>query len=358
MKVLDKYLFKEMVFPFLYGFLIILILVWGNIVYSYLNLIVSRISEWYLVLNFLICKLPSCVLISLAAGGIFGVSIGLNRIIKDSEMVALRSAGITSGRIFLSLMIFGIFITLVGYLFQEIIVVRAEDKSFNILQTLYSIPGDIPIEPDVFVKTDQYSIYINSIERNTKEVIYHQVQLYRLNSGYPTIINAKEAIENNGYWFLKDGFCTSFNKDGSPNTVTTFKTLKLEISSDIFSLITAPIEEEKALSSKQLYEEIKTRSKAGQNTRDLELEYYFKLAFPLSTLFILFCLIPLCLMIPMKNGAVGMVLGIIIFFIYWNIMWFSRILGETGGLPPAPAGFSIVIIFGIAGVILSGIIYK
>ena len=358
MKVLDKYLFKEMFFPFLYGFLIILILVWGNIVYSYLNLIVSRINEWYLVLNFLICKIPSCVLISLAAGGIFGVSIGLNRIIKDREMVAIRSAGITSFRIFISIMIFGLFITFIGYLFQEIIVVKAEDKGVQILKTLYSTPGDLPIEPDVFIKTDRYSIYISSVERKGDEVIYHNVQLFRLNSSYPAIINAKEAIENNGYWLLKNGFSSSFNSDGSPNIVSSFKTLKIDINNDIFSKITNPIDEEKSLSSKELYDLIKDRSQAGLNTKDLELEYNFKLAFPLSTLVILFCLVPLCLMIPMKNGAVGMVLGIVVFFIYWNIMWFSRVLGETGGLSPILSGWSIVIIFGIAGAILSFMIYR
>ncbi len=358
MKLLDKYLFKEMTYPFLYGFLIILILVWGNIVYSYLNLIVSRINEWYLVLNFLLCKIPSCVLISLAAGGIFGVSIGLNRVIKDSEMVAIKSAGITSFRIFMSIMIFGVFITIIGYIFQEIIVVRAEDKGAKILKTLYSIPGDIPIEPDVFVRCDQYSVYVNSIERENNSIIYHNVQLYKLTPSYPTVINAKEAKEQGGYWLLKDGFTASFNQDGSPSIVSTFKTLKLDIRSDVFSKITNPIEEEKALSSKALIKEIRSRSQAGLNTKDLVLELYFKLAFPLSTLVILFCLVPLCLMIPMKNGAVGMVLGIIVFFVYWNIMWFSRILGETGGLSPFLAGFSIVIIFGIAGAILSGIIYR
>lgn len=358
MKILDKYLFKEMIFPFIYGFLIILILVWGNIVYSYLNLIVSRINEWYLVLNFLFCKIPSCVLISLAAGGIFGVSIGLNRINKDSEMIAIKSGGISSIRIFSSILIFGVFITLVGYLFQELIIVKAEDKGRDILNTLYSIPGDLPIEPDLFLKADDYSIYIGSIERENDEIVYHNLELYKLNGLYPTIITSKEAIENNGYFLLKNGSTVSFDDKGSPNTIVHFKTLKLQISSDVLSNIANPIDEVKSLSSGQLIKEINLRKSAGIDKKDLELELNFKLAFPLSTLVILFCLVPLCLILPMKNNSIGMILGIIIFFIYWNIMWFARILGETGGLNPILAGWSIVIIFGVIGSILTCYIIK
>ncbi|MBQ0104947.1 MAG: LptF/LptG family permease, partial [Armatimonadetes bacterium] len=356
MKILDKYLLREMTFPFIYGFLIILILVWGNIVYSYLNLIVSRINEWYLVLNFLVCKIPSCMLVSLAAGAIFGVSIGLNRITKDSEMVALRSGGISTSRIFISVMIFGLCITVLGYFFQEIVSVQAEKSSQKILNTLYSIPGDLPIEPDIFVKSDDYTVYVGSVERNDTDVIYHNVELYKISNVYPIIITADYASENNGSWLLHNGWVLKFNSDGSPKILTDFKLMKIKISENIYSEITNPLTEAKNLGTMELYREIQAKREVSLNTRDLELEFNFKLAFPLSTLVILFCLVPLCLMVPMKNGAVGMVLGIIIFFIYWNIMWFSRILGETGGLSPVLAGWSIVIIFTVAGLILSFIL--
>lgn len=358
MKILDRYLFKEMIFPFIYGFLIILILVWGNIVYSYLTLIVTRLSEWYLVLNFLLCKIPGCVLISLAAGGIFGVCIGLNRICKDSEMVALKSGGITSIRIFASLLIFGLFVSLTGYVFQEIIVVKAEEKGQNILDILYSVPGDLPIEPNLFIKTNDYSVYVGYINRENDKLIYHDVELYKLTDKFPSVVTAEYAIENHGLWLLNNGWTYSFNPDGSPNVVTNFKTLKVNIADNMFSSLTKPSDDYKSLSANELYKEIVKRKNLSMRADDLELEFNFKLAFPLSTFVILLCLVPLCLMVPMKSSAIGMVLGIVVFFIYWNIMWFARILGEAGGLSPVLAGWSIVIIFGFFGIILSFLLIK
>ena len=268
-KLLDKYLFREMVFPFLYGFLIILLLVFGNIVYSYLDLIVSRINEWYLVLSFLMCKLPSCVLISFAAGGIFAASIGINRMVKDSELVIIKNSGVSDFRIFGSIMVFAVLLTMVAYLFQEVIVVKAEEKSESILNTLYSIPGDLPIEPNIFIKTADYAVYVNSIVRTNSGVVYNKVQLYRLNRDFPTIINAKLAKENNGYWTLEDGYSCNFNSDGSPNIVAKFKTLKIDISDSVFAQITSPIKDAKILSARELYNQIKIRKASGMNIDDL-----------------------------------------------------------------------------------------
>ena len=45
-------------------------------------------------------------------------------------------------------------------------------------------------------------------------------------------------------------------------------------------------------------------------------------------------------------------IGIIVLFFYWNVILFSRVLGETGGLSPVIAGWSEVIIFSALGALL------
>ena len=139
MKILDRYLLKEMGYPFLYGFLIILLLVFGNIVYSNLNLIVSRLNQWYLVTIYLACTIPNSMLISLPAGAIFGSSIALLRMQRESELTAIRVSGVPNQRLFASIMIFGVIITFIGYFFQEVIVIKAQAKAHETLNTLFSV---------------------------------------------------------------------------------------------------------------------------------------------------------------------------------------------------------------------------
>ena len=48
----------------------------------------------------------------------------------------------------------------------------------------------------------------------------------------------------------------------------------------------------------------------------------------------------------------GVLIGMVVLFFYWNVILFSRVLGETGGLSPILAGWSEVIIFSVLGAIL------
>ncbi|MBQ9359063.1 MAG: LptF/LptG family permease [Abditibacteriota bacterium] len=354
MRLSDKYILKEMTAPFFLGFFLILVLVFGNIVYANLNLIVSRLSQWRLVSCYLLCKLPNCILMSLPAGAIFGTCMSLGRLSRENELTALRIAGIGSVKIIRSVICFGLLLTLAGYLFQEFGVVRSELAADNLMKRIYSVPGDLPIEPDMFVKSGDYCIRVRNIERKDGEIIYHRVMLYRLNwsADYPALITAGRAVERSGVWLLEKGNSYVFDKDGLPLTITSFEKLRLNMDSSVFASLTGVRRENSSYSCLQLREKVREYRKAGIKPGDIELEYAFKQAFPVSSLAILLCVAPLCLRLPRKSAGSSLVVGIGVFFIYWNIMWFSRVLGQTGGLDPYLAGWSIAICFGVAGAIL------
>ncbi|MBP5274736.1 MAG: LptF/LptG family permease [Abditibacteriota bacterium] len=354
MRLLDKYLLKETLAPFFLGFFLILILVFGNIVYSNLNLIVSRLSQWRPVSCYLLCKLPGCILMSLPAGAIFGACMGLGRLSGENELTAIRIAGVPSARIFAAVMCFGALLTVAGYMFQELIIVRSERAAENILKKIYSVPGDLPIEPDVFVKSGDYCIRVRNIERSGGRLLYRKVLLYSLSwtNDFPALITADSAEERSGVWILRNGTAYTFDKKGLPATCAAFETFSLDIDSSVFSSIINAPKENSAYSGLQLRRKVAEYKKAGIKPGDLELEYAFKQAFPLSSVAILFCLVPLCLRISPKSAGNSLVLGICVFFVYWNIMWFARVLGQTGGINPYIAGWSIVICFSAAGLLL------
>ena len=83
-----------------------------------------------------------------------------------------------------------------------------------------------------------------------------------------------------------------------------------------------------------------------------QLEYGYKLAIPLSSLVLMLCVAPLSIRFGRGGGFMGVLIGIVVLFFYWNVILFSRVLGETGGLPPLLAGWSEVIIFSAIGVLL------
>ena len=82
----------------------------------------------------------------------------------------------------------------------------------------------------------------------------------------------------------------------------------------------------------------------GQQARSYNVELNFKLALPLCSLVLLFCVAPLSLKSGKSGSFMGMLIGIMVLFFYWNVFVFSRKLAETGALNPFLAGWSEVII--------------
>ena len=87
-------------------------------------------------------------------------------------------------------------------------------------------------------------------------------------------------------------------------------------------------------------------------TENWRTNYHFKLSIPLSCFLIMLCVAPLCLKYGRTGGFMGVLIGILVLALYWNIIVFGKALGTAGILPPIVAGWSEVAVFIIAGAYL------
>jgi lipopolysaccharide export system permease protein len=353
MKSLDKYIFKEMIVPYLAGFSIILVLLIGNIIYNNIDLIVSQIDRWPLVCNYILLQIPQYILLALPAGALFGASLALNRLSRDSEITVMRMAGISLKRIFVPIIIMGLMTSIVSYIFQEQIIVRAQKKSDEIIQKLWTDTGTPPIQQNVFFQVDKYFFYINSIQTSGSKTTLRNIMIYEPSEsgGFPTLTTAKSAYMKHRVWYLTDGNLFRIDDNGFPQLSAKFAQMKLDTAKPISDYFAQAEISPKSMNTFQLKDKINQLARQGQSIRKLQMEYAFKMAIPLSAFVMMFCIAPLSLKLGKNGSFMGVLVGIVIYFIYWNVIWFSRILGEAGGINPFLAGWSEVIIFGILGAI-------
>lgn len=354
MKTLDKYVAREMLVPFAAGFLVMLVLLVGNIVYNNIALIVSRLKLWPDLLYYIILQTPYFVLIALPAGALFGSSLAVSRLVRDSETTMMRMAGISVRRIFLPIFIAGVLISAMAYAFQEGVTVWAERESVKVLKRLWLAPGPPPVEANVFFKVDNYYFYVNSVSRTNDGFKLSNVMVYEppAAKGFPTLTTAETASERNRVWTLNKGTIYRVNPKGDPEMIGRFQRLKLDLRRAMADYILREQKAPRAMTISELRKQMNLLGQGGMGARPYKLEYAYKLAIPLSSLVLVLCVAPLSLMFGRSGGFTGVLIGIICLFIYWNLILFSRVLGETGGLPPMVAGWSEVIVFGIAGAVL------
>ncbi|MDH7600756.1 MAG: LptF/LptG family permease [Armatimonadota bacterium] len=354
MKTLDRYILREMIVPLAAGFLVVLILLVGNIVYNNIGIIVAKIKQWPDLIYYIALQSPYFVVLSLPSGALFGCSLAVSRLTRDSEITMMRMAGISVRRIFLPVFVVGALISLVAYSFQELVTPWADRESVKVLKRLWAAPGDFAIQANVFFRADNYYFYVGKVNRSGNTYTLENVMVYEspVSSGYPTLTTARSARMRNGVWVLTDGTNYRIDRDGDLKLVVKFRNMKLDLRRPVADYIVQEQKSPKGMTIAQLREQIDLIRSSGLDARNYQLEYNYKLAIPLSSLVLVLCVAPLSLRFGKSGGFMGVLIGIIVLFFYWNVILFSRVLGETGGLPPVLAGWSEVIIFTLLGAIL------
>ena len=354
MKTLDKYVAREMMVPFVAGFSVVLILLVGNIVYNNIGMIVSRLGQWPQLLYYILLQTPYFVMLALPSGALFGCSLAVSRLARDSEITMMRMAGISVRRIFLPVFVFGALISIVAYGFQEKVTTWAEDQSAEVLRRLWLAPGPPPVEANVFFRVENYYFYVNNVTRGAGKLLLTNVMIYEpaMGVGFPTLTTAKSASEENHVWILRNATVFRLNAQGDPELFARSPLIRLDLRRPMSDYVLREQKSPKAMSIAELQQQMKMTRAGGLEDKSFRLEYGYKLAIPLSSLVLLLCVAPLSLWFGRGGGFMGVLIGIIVLFFYWNVILFSRVLGETGGLPAGLAGWSEVIIFAALGAFL------
>lgn len=354
MKILDKYALREMVVPTLAGMLVVIVLMLGNFLYYYISDLIRLKAGFADAATLLILKTPSFAWMILPAGALFGCSLAVTRLSRDSELTMMRMAGISVRRIFLPIFIVGIMISATHYLVQERVSPWAETKSKKVLNKIYRSPGTPPIQANVFFNSGNYWFYVQRVDRDGPKTVLRKVMIYELPVGdeFPSLTTADIAVQEGNVWTLKNGTVRKIGKDGFTDYEATFKEAKLDLRRSIAGLWEGQ-KSTSEMTAAELGRQIDLFGSSNkQISDDWRTDYHFKLSIPLSSFLIMLCVAPLCLRYGRTGGFMGVLIGILVLAVYWNIVVFGKALGTASILPPAVAGWSEVVIFSIAGAVL------
>lgn len=346
-----------MVVPFTAGFSVVLILFVGTIVYNNIPLIGSRLQQWPQVLSYILLQTPRYAMLALPSGALFGCSLAVSRLAHDSETTMMQMAGISVKRILLPLLVVGSLLCCTAYIFQEKVMVWAERKSGQVYTQLANAPGPLPIQAGVVFKQDRYSFHVTTVQRKSNELLLSKVTIWEdppTTDGFGTLTKAESATEHGLVWTLHNGTIVRISNSSEPDVMIVghFKTLKMDLRYALASYLNQAQRTPEAMSIGELQDQMRILSKSGLNPNSYRLELGSKLAIPLSSLVLMLCVGPLSLRFGRRGGFMGVLLGIVVLFLYYNVMVFSKLFGETGLLSPAIAGWSEVIIFSALGALL------
>ncbi len=147
----DRYLVKELTLPFFFSVGLFSCL---GVTIGTLSDLVNKIFEsdlsWLLAVKIVFLKLPEFVAYALPISVLLTTLITYSRLSKDSELIALRSCGVSVYRFITPALILSLLVTAITFLFNELIVPAANYQATIILVEAINEEQPFLLKQDIF----------------------------------------------------------------------------------------------------------------------------------------------------------------------------------------------------------------
>ena len=359
MKRMDRYLLGEMVLPFFGGILLIVVMLVGNTLFPLIEDIVKNGIPPLIVARLIVFNLPILIPLTLPPGVALASAWAVNRLARDSEITAIRMAGISLKRLFLPIVLAGVAASAVSFLVGDRVVPPAWQEFQKTQGRLfaYALQASPTVAANKVFTFQDYSFHIREIRKDPGGKA-DKLQLFGLvifqnpigPDALATLITAQSADYNHDVWTLYGAHIITFDRSGFVSTESAARTTTLNLQVPLESLdgaggVTTPNQ----FSMAELGAQMAALERTGQDTTAAAYNYYSKLGLPFLCFGFALCAPPLALRFARAGAYMGIFLSIIMVFVAWNTLLLTQILGYAGKMPPLLAAWSPALLFTTLG---------
>ena len=128
-KTLDRYLLRELAAPLFIGTIAVVLMFLANTLIAYAQEVFSRNIPLVSVLQYLMLKVPQTLNMTLPVGVTLASSLAISRLSRESELTAMRAAGISIKRVLLPFFAVGIAVSLLSFYLAEFVTPKTEARA-------------------------------------------------------------------------------------------------------------------------------------------------------------------------------------------------------------------------------------
>ncbi len=340
MKILDRYIFKEMLAPFLLGVMIFTFVMLANIIIRLMDLFISKGISLYSAMTLLGLSACYILVMTIPMSVLLAVLVGFNRLSSDSEITAMRASGISIHRMMPPVLVFATLTYLITSFIYVQLLPHTNQKLREMKFEMFRTQASIGVTPHVF-NTDfnDVVIYVNEVEHKTGKMNGIFIADNR-NQKQPLVIVAAEGQEHTVAQSdtinlrLTDG-CTHelYADDERRYSMTPFATMDLGLSIFRFENVSV-MKSEREMSITELVQAARERRDQGRSDARQWVEIWKKTSLPFA------CFVFAVLGVPLgmvsnrggKSAAFATSIGLIL--IYYVFLTGGTGLAEDGKISP------------------------
>lgn len=338
MKRLDRYILKEMFTPMLVGTVIIALLFMANeFIAIYKNFEVTRLPL-DAILQMVFYRMPYWLSLTLPSGTAIGVALAVSRLARESEVTAMRAAGIPIRRIFLPIFLVGLLLSVANFLNIEKLVPPASVAYREVTNKSSMLASAPAFKSNVMLQLGRYTANFGDI-RTTKDgtVLLNDIAIFeRPKAGEVWLYKADQGQYKDGIWTIPD--VVAYQMSGNNLIATESRNMVINERIHIPDLFTQPVPDE--ATTAELKAAIERGKAAQTDTTDLEVAYFVKFSLPASCLVFALASAAFGVTLMRSGPFVGLIVSMGLVMLFYNFHIVStEIIGKYGWLPPAVAAW-------------------
>ncbi|MBI2300231.1 MAG: LptF/LptG family permease [Armatimonadetes bacterium] len=358
MKLVDRYILREWIAPFVAGTLVFVAVILVNTIIKSSGAIFSLHPPWQVTLKWLAWRLPVVLTVALPVGCMLATSLLTVRLGRDRELLALRLGGMSVRRLFLPFYLAGLLVSLLALLNDEFLAPTAALRANEVfLQRIMQMTGQTIKDSTAFRSGEQSFCHVGKVDLRAN--VLHFVLIYRLRNGRPfEALCATEAHREGRQWVLHDVRHSWFDERARLAKVAREDRVPVQFADDIVEMWDEDKNPEQ-LTFRDLRRRVDLLAEAGDSANSQRLRYFLhtKLSLPLTCLIFALLAGPLSLPFaaPERHPFTGVLITVIvIFFCNGTINWAKAIAlsGPQAWMSPGLAAWLHVLIFGVLGAFL------
>ena len=350
-KILDRYIIKEVMSFVALAASALTIMLIVKTLFELTDMLINEKVALLYVVKLLVYRLPAFLVLTFPMSLLASSELAIGRLSTDGEITAIRAAGISLRRIVIPFVTAALVISILSFLINDYIVPKANHTSQNIIREIVLKEGPSYIRRNVFFRdAENRYFYVNRFDE--KNMIMQDIMVYEFTRAKsPRTITAKKGMWVNDTWKLENGTIYNYDEEGKITYEMSFATMDIMVKEDLekfFQNQRTPQE----MGSSELKQQISILQQAGADTKSFEVDLHMKYSVPFSGLIFVLLGVPLGLWVKKGSKATGIIISIVLIFIYYISVSTTRSFGRGDILAPVLAAWLPNIIFAILGIII------
>jgi len=369
MRIFTRYILREVISYALLGGALFTFVLFMRDLGKILELVVRASASASDVARIFAYTLPNALTLTIPMAVLVGILLGLSRLASDSEITAMRAAGMGALDFVQIVSIVSAVALALGLINSLYVAPRASADLLALEESLKSSQASFEVQPRVFYEDFRnYVLYIQDVSPAAGAAVWHHVFLADLTQpATPHITTAEQALVVSGdaadgdaqsirLHLLSGGQHQTSPTDPNQYNISTFASTDLPIqtgSSEDSHLGRAdtPI---LALPLSELWRlgGAPDSDIPGHPARIYRIEFNKRFSYPFACLVLMLVGVPLGLSSKRGGKSTGFVLTILLVFVYYFLSSIGVAFAKTGKLSPFLGVWGANLIFAAAGAML------